>query len=46
MIAEAAKSPANLLGIQWQVTSNVSADTDAGVGCPVDVTVTKIKFLP
>jgi hypothetical protein len=35
-----------VVGLQWQVTSNVSSDTDAGAGCPVDVTVTKIKFLP
>jgi hypothetical protein len=43
-------SPANakqVVGLQWQVTSNSSASTgDAGAGCPIDVTVTNIKFLP
>jgi len=36
-----------VVGLQWQITSNSAASSgDAGAGCPVDVTVTKIKFLP
>jgi hypothetical protein len=47
-----AANAAQVVGLQWQFTSPPSAldasaaDPDAAVGCPIDVTVTDIKFLP
>jgi hypothetical protein len=37
-----------VVGIQWQFTgTNIAPDPDGGVAaCPVDVTITNIKFLP
>jgi len=37
-----------VVGIQWQFTgTNIAPDADGGVAaCPVDVTITNIKFLP
>ena len=40
-------SPENagqVVGMQWQWTGT-NLDPDAGVGCPIDVTITDIKFL-
>ena len=41
---------AQVVGMQWQFTgTNISIDAgadDASVGCPIDVTITDIKFLP
>ena len=36
---------AQVVGLQWQWTGNADLDPDAGVGCPIDVTITDIKFL-
>jgi len=33
-----------VVGLQWQFTGT-QLDPDAGVGCPVDVTITDVKFL-
>jgi hypothetical protein len=33
-----------VVGIQWQFTGT-NVDPDAGAGCPIDVTITGIKFL-
>ena len=47
-----ATTAAQVVGLQWQWTysgSNIPADaavSDAGAVCPVDATVTNIKFLP
>ena len=41
-------SPANaaqVVGLQWQFTGT-QLDPDASVGCPIDVTITDVKFLP
>lgn len=35
-----------VVGMQWQWTTNGDLDPDAGVGCPIDVTISNIKFLP
>lgn len=35
-----------VIGLQWQWTANSDLDADAGVGCPIDVTITNIKFVP
>jgi len=40
-----AANAAQVVGMQWQWTGT-SLDPDAGVGCPIDVTITDIKFLP
>jgi glucuronoarabinoxylan endo-1,4-beta-xylanase len=37
---------AQVVGLQWQWTTNDALDPDAGAGCPIDVTITNIKFLP
>ena len=34
-----------VVGLQWQFTGT-NVDSDAGAGCPIDVTITDIKFLP
>jgi O-glycosyl hydrolase len=34
-----------VVGIQWQFTSNAELDADAGVGCPIDVLVSNVKFV-
>jgi hypothetical protein len=34
-----------VVGLQWQFTGT-KIDPDAGAGCPIDVTITNIKFLP
>ena len=34
-----------VVGMQWQWTGT-GVDPDAGVGCPIDVTISDIKFLP
>jgi len=34
-----------VIGIQWQWTTNADLDADAGIGCPVDVKVSNIKFV-
>ena len=34
-----------VVGLQWQFTGT-NVDPDAGGGCPIDVTITDIKFLP
>lgn len=34
-----------VVGLQWQFTGT-QLDPDAGVGCPIDVTIGNIKFLP
>ena len=40
-----ATNAAQVVGLQWQWTgTNVAGD--AGATCPIDVTVTNIKFLP
>jgi hypothetical protein len=36
---------AQVVGLQWQFTGT-NVDRDAGSGCPIDVTITGIKFLP
>jgi len=36
---------AQVVGMQWQWTGT-GVDPDAGVGCPIDVTISNIKFLP
>jgi glucuronoarabinoxylan endo-1,4-beta-xylanase len=44
-----ATNAAQVVGLQWQFTgTNISSDAgaDAVVGCPIDVAVTGIKFLP
>ena len=37
-----------VVGMQWQWTANadLDPDPDAGGGCPIDVTISDIKFLP
>ena len=35
-----------VVGIQWQWTANSALKPDAGVGCPIDVTISDIKFVP
>jgi hypothetical protein len=35
-----------LIGLQWQWTTNGTLDPDAGVGCPIDAKISDIKFLP
>jgi glucuronoarabinoxylan endo-1,4-beta-xylanase len=35
-----------VVGVQWQWTGNSELDPDSGVGCPVDVTISNVKFLP
>ena len=40
---------AEVVGLQWQWTysgANITDGVDASAGCPVDATVTNIKFLP
>jgi hypothetical protein len=34
-----------VIGIQWQWTGNSELDPDSGVGCPIDVTVSNVKFV-
>jgi hypothetical protein len=46
-----ATTAAEVIGLQWQWTysgSNIPADAgfDASAGCPIDATVTNVKFLP
>ncbi len=36
---------AQVVGLQWQWTGT-GVDPDAGVGCPIDVNITDIKFVP
>jgi len=40
-----ATNAAQVVGLQWQWTGT-GVDPDAGVGCPIDVTISNIKFLP
>jgi hypothetical protein len=40
-----ATSANQVVGLQWQFTGT-QLDPDAGPGCPVDVTITDVKFLP
>jgi len=40
-----AANAAQVVGMQWQFTG-MNIDPDAGRGCPIDVSVTGIKFLP
>ena len=35
-----------LIGLQWQWTTNGTLDPDAGVGCPIDAKISDIRFLP
>jgi len=37
---------AQVVGLQWQWTGGADLDPDGGVGCPIDVIVSDIKFLP
>jgi glucuronoarabinoxylan endo-1,4-beta-xylanase len=39
------ENAAQVVGIQWQWTG-MNVDPDASDGCPIDVTITGIKFLP
>jgi glucuronoarabinoxylan endo-1,4-beta-xylanase len=39
-----AANASQVVGIQWQFTGT-NVDPDAGAGCPIDVTITGIKFL-
>jgi glucuronoarabinoxylan endo-1,4-beta-xylanase len=46
-----AANAAQVVGLQWQFTRNstvvdAGTDADAGTGCPIDVTITGVKFLP
>ena len=38
------ENAAQVVGMQWQFTAP-GLDPDAGVGCPIDVYITDIKFL-
>ncbi len=35
-----------VIGFQWQWSPNADLDPDAGIGCPIDVTITDIRFVP
>lgn len=41
-----AANAGQVVGLQWQWTSNAELDPDAGKGCPIDVKITDIKFAP
>jgi len=41
-----AKNAAQVVGLQWQWTGTNIPANDAGAGCPIDVTITNVKFLP
>ena len=41
----ATTTAAEVVGLQWQFTGT-QLDPDASAGCPIDVTITGIKFLP
>lgn len=34
-----------IIGIQWQWTGNSELDPDSGVGCPIDATISNVKFV-
>jgi glucuronoarabinoxylan endo-1,4-beta-xylanase len=38
------ENAAQVVGLQWQWTGNADLDPDAGVGCPIDVTISDIRF--
>ncbi|MBN2574406.1 MAG: hypothetical protein JXP73_07560, partial [Deltaproteobacteria bacterium] len=39
------ENAAQVVGLQWQWTGNADLDPDAGVGCPIDVYISDIKFV-
>jgi hypothetical protein len=39
-----AENAAQVVGMQWQFTGG-NVDPDSGMGCPIDISVTGIKFV-
>ena len=39
------ENAAQVVGLQWQWTGNADLDPDAGVGCPIDVYISDIRFV-